>query len=253
MRFFAFVTLLVLMACGSPTSPDKASHPKLVPTRLDVVSGDHQTARVTDTLRGLDIQVLSTNGSLSISRGSSVNLDVAAGIPVAGQFVTFATTPDCGEPYTIAGQTDSTGHIKNAWTLGIVAKSCVMEVRAVDQVTGEPLVKSTVTATVTPDSISTYTRNYKNQLNVLTLGDTFDIRNVLQVVEFKDQYGNVIPATDYHFAWTLTPDSVTTSPDTFEQSGNLVTPTATGSYFVWVNIRGDHYQISLMVVAPDTP
>src|SRR6185436_19703642 len=114
------LALAVAYACQSDTTA-----PDIVPASLDIVSGQEQTGRVNEELpEPLVVRVVN-----------------AAGQPLPGQIINFRVVKGGGSVFAGAASTNAEGQAKERWTLGkSVADSQVVEARAVDPNTGQPLV-----------------------------------------------------------------------------------------------------------------
>lgn len=99
--------------------------------------------------------------------------------------VSFVVVSGGGTTYITGGRTNDLGQVKNYWTLGPRAGEQVMEVRAVDQASGQKLV-TYVKGTATPGPIQEYNASPTNvQLNA---GDAWDMREF--VIWGWDKYFN---------------------------------------------------------------
>ena len=132
---------VALTACGSGgTEPRTPAGP----LRMSIVGGDEQSDTIQALLQ-MPIRVRAMRG------------DSATGLtPAAGQLVNFVVVePDCGRPFAGSATTDAQGFAIERWELGPKTATCHMEVRSVDQTTGEPVVYATAAATVKPGAVDT--------------------------------------------------------------------------------------------------
>lgn len=169
----ALVLAPALAACnGGGTEPKEPTGP----LRVSVVAGDQQA----DTIQAL----LATPIRVQAVRGDSAS----AGRPAVGQLVNFVVVePDCGRPFAGSATTDAQGYATERWELGTKAGTCHMEVRAVDQATGQPMVYATATATVQPGAVDTLTTWPRM---IYFLGSSTNAHGL--VVHAADRSGNVI-------------------------------------------------------------
>lgn len=142
-RDIGLFLLLAVSACGGS---DRGTEPKPSgPIRLSVVAGDAQS----DTIQAL----LTTPIRIQAVR---VNPTSLATTPAANQLVSFVVVePNCGRAFAGSAITDASGNATDRWELGTKSGACHMEVRAVDQVTGQPVVFATATATINPGAVDT--------------------------------------------------------------------------------------------------
>lgn len=130
LRPLATISLLASLAFAckdSGTAPVKAGPPAVV----RIVSGDAQPGKVGEELpQPLVVKVMDANDN-----------------PVSGQVINFRVTAGGGTVFGGASSTNSQGIAQERWTLGTVAGAPqALEVRAVDNSTGAPLVFGTFTA-----------------------------------------------------------------------------------------------------------
>ncbi len=108
-------------ACGGHdvTAPD------IVPVALDIVSGQEQSGQVGQELpQPLVVRVVN-----------------AAGDPIPGRLVNFRVVKGDGSVFAGASLTNEDGKAQERWTLGkSIADSQVVEARAVDPTSGDPIV-----------------------------------------------------------------------------------------------------------------
>ena len=222
---------LLLMACGSnPTEPPPLPESTLA---LAVVAGDAQAQTV-----GTE---LSTPIVVKVTK--VVNAPTAAVVeePVPGQIVNWVVVSGGGHVFAGSGITDSLGQVKERWTLGTTAGTQVLEARAVDATTGEPIVFDRVDATALPGPVVDIVMG---KLDTLQVGDTLRLRD--HIVVARDQYGNT--ATDYPLGYTLWRGNEPGDP--VEVVGDLIplTEPFVGTVILWsagVRTGGDQ---SLVVV-----
>lgn len=145
----------------------------LTPASMDIVSGQEQSGRVAEEL-GNPIVVRVLN---------------AAGDPVPGQVVNFRVVKGEGSVFAGAALTDADGMAQERWTLGkSVADSQVVEARAVNSSTGEPLVFARFIATALPGApvlVEPIAGNSQGAIVGAKLTDSL-------LVRVKDGYGNVV-------------------------------------------------------------
>lgn len=148
---FAALALLALAACGgdSPTVREEPTPEPIDYSRvsLNIVGGDAQTDTV---MRELD-------------QALAVEVRTPDGRPVPNVGVSFVVTDTeyrCGRPFAGSAVTNATGRAMERWTLGHVAGTCTMEVRAVNPETGQAIVYKTFTATAVPDTFVTMVEGF---------------------------------------------------------------------------------------------
>lgn len=142
-RRLSAVLLALTIACGGE-GPTEARPP--TPT-LAIVSGDSQTVAVTDTLP-FDAEV-------QVMRG---------GEPVPDQLVDWRVLEDdAGEPFVSTTRTDSQGVSKNRVVAGTRAHThpeidgqAHIEVRWIEQSTGESIVEETIAYRVLPGAVDSW-------------------------------------------------------------------------------------------------
>ena len=122
-RSIAALAVLLAASCKDSTPP-RVEGPG-VPARMDIVSGHLQEGTVGRELANpIVVKVLNAQGR-----------------PVANRVVNFVVTRGGGSVFAGAAQTNADGIAQERWTLGTsTADSQKVEVRAVDQSTGAPLV-----------------------------------------------------------------------------------------------------------------
>lgn len=193
-----FALLLVTWtACsdGDSTAPDSPSPVASV----EVVSGNNQSDTVGQSL----------DEPLVV-----VALD-AEGTPVSGQVLNFVVKAGGGSVFAGATSTNAEGRAQEIWTLGTnAADSQVVEVRAVDNTTGEPKVYARFEAVAKhdrPNRLSAVSGQDQIGAMLTALLDSL-------VVEVVDQYGN--PTVGDSIVWSTTPEGGAVSPSTAAVSGN---------------------------------
>ncbi|HEX3160833.1 MAG TPA: hypothetical protein VHQ45_20095 [Gemmatimonadaceae bacterium] len=110
-----------------------------------------------------------------------------AGEPAAGQIISFVVIePECGQPFAGAATTNAGGVAREYWELGSTVGTCHMEVRVVDQETGEPLVAGTFTAAVQPGVADTV--RLRGISVRIPAGDSVSLASL--VARAVDRFGN---------------------------------------------------------------
>jgi hypothetical protein len=117
----------------------------------------------------------------------------------AGQLVNFVVVSGGGRVFAGSAVTNDTGVAREVWQLGTTAGDQVLEVRAVEQTTGEPLVFATVTATATPGPVVQY--RWSPHGVGLEGGALWDSSGLL--IWGEDFYGNFIPPKDVPQGYAL--------------------------------------------------
>ena len=124
-------------ACQEQGPLDTTSALAVDAVRYEMVAGDAQSARPgTELAEPLVVRV--TDGT---------------GIPRVGQIVNWVVTEGGGHVFAGRALTDSLGYAREWWTLGPEPGRNVLEARAVDSSTGEPLVFGRFAATAS-DSVA---------------------------------------------------------------------------------------------------
>jgi hypothetical protein len=180
---------VLVVACDSPTGTDRPG----APARLDVVSGDLQTAEVgTELAQPLVVRVVDANGT-----------------PLAGQIVNFRVVSGGGSVFAGAAQTNADGMAQERWTLGNVARDTQrVEARAVDPVTGQALVFATFRAVGragAPAGISPVGSAARTGSAGAALGEALQAR-------VTDRFGNPVPAAAV--VWTVRSGGGSVTPGT---------------------------------------
>lgn len=204
MRSHWLLSVVVLSACsGGESSAPKP--PKLVPAALLVVSGDQQQDTVMATLSQPVAVVVTANGpSGAITMSSPGSPQATTGVPVPNQIINFRVVdPDCGQPFAGTAITDAQGQAKERWELGTRAKLCHMEARAVDQVTGAPLVFDTATATAVAGKarVMVWADPYSVGGPKFTMapGDSLDLHT--KIVALRDSHDNPVSLASVTPRW----------------------------------------------------
>lgn len=190
----ALALSLALGACSSD-GDDRPVDPSQV--RLQIVSGDRQTAQVagsgasqsvatvaaslqqgpiTEDLlfpERLVVRAVGTGASTSSApMGPSLNAG-ASGVP--GVSVTWSTRPEgCGKPVEVSKVTDDNGEAVNRWIRGTKAGECFMDVCRV-LASGEVVCDATYTATQLPGPVVDVVWSGEGFPVSVSAGDTIDV------------------------------------------------------------------------------
>jgi hypothetical protein len=162
----AALVVMIAGACGSSTEPGGGPAASIV-----VVSGGGQQAEVGTELPSAVV----------------VKARDASDRPIPGQLINFVVVGGGGSVFAGSAETNAQGEARERWTLGTVAGEQVLEARAVDQSSGNPLVFGRIRATAVPGPIKFLSID---QLIRLFVNQPLDLRTVTHAV---DQYGNEIP------------------------------------------------------------
>lgn len=178
------------VACDSPTHSDDGAP---VAARLDVMSGDLQTAEVgTELPQPLVVKVTDAKGK-----------------PVPGQIVNFRVVSGGGSVYAGTAQTNADGLAQERWTLGTAARDTQrVEARAVDPATGQGLLFGTFQAVGragAPAGISPVGSAARTGSAGSALGEALQAR-------VSDRYGNAVPAAAV--VWTVRSGGGSVTPGT---------------------------------------
>jgi hypothetical protein len=167
---------------------------------LDVLSGNGQSAPV----------------GTELPQALVVKVTDAKGHPVKGQVVNFVVTAGGGHVFAGSSATNDDGVAQERWTVGTAAGAPqTLEVRAVDNATGQALVFATFTATTVagPPTQATAVGGDTSVVGVpgSVVEDSF-------AVQVRDQYGNPTPGVQV--AWSVTAGGGSiTSPSTTDAAG----------------------------------
>jgi hypothetical protein len=205
------VLLLLACGCGSSNEPDPRAA-----ASLTVISGDAQQAEVgTDLPEPVVVKVSDANG-----------------VPVPNQLINFVVVSGGGRVFAGAAQTNAAGEARERWTLGTVAGEQMIEVRAVDQSTGEPIVFARITAKAEPGPpVSLELSESEHQLFI---GDRLDLAPLATV---QDQYGNAV--TGLAFTVTAAPPfetQGTTVASSVEHEGQVTIESGVASGILTVKV-----------------
>lgn len=185
------VAILWCWGCGAATGPTATG----VPAALEVVSGDSQSDTVGHELPApLVVRVVDADSN-----------------PVSGQIVNFRVISGGGSVFAGVALTDSAGEARERWTLGTVAADTqIVEARAIDPATGDPLVFGRFTAVGVadvPDSMLAVGDTLREGSAGVLVADSLRVR-------LLDRYGNGVPNDTIR--WSITgggaiPDSSITN------------------------------------------
>jgi len=195
-----------LLGAGCDGSPS-ASRTGLA-ARLDIVSGDAQTATAgAELAQPLVVKVVDGKGK-----------------PVRGQIVNFRVLSGGGSVYAGSAVTNQDGEARERWTLGnVAADSQRVEARAVDASTGVAQVFGTFRATALPDAPAA--------VAVASLPATGVVGAALDslAVVVKDRFGNPVPGVQVSWAVTAGGGSVSPATATSDAAGTARTRWTMGS------------------------
>lgn len=173
LRFVMLVQVGALLAgCGSNGPSDLRDPPDEpgVPATVSIIEGDEQIAQVATALpTAIRVRVLDAQ-----ARG------------VEGQIVNFVVVTGGGTVFAGAAQTNAAGEALERWTLGPTAGTQILEVRAIDQSTGDPIVFGRAEATATAGPMTQY--YFERPWVRVSADSTFDVR-----ARGVDAYGNAVP------------------------------------------------------------
>lgn len=216
MRAMIASCFVVLFACSGGTEPDAGP----LHLQLFKVGGDEQEGRVAELLPDpLEVTVTRRQAigdlRLSLAGTGPAPRTQITGTPLRGQRVDFVVPdPDCGRPLAPSAVTDPQGRAVVQWELGEVAKRCALEVRALDERTGETLATETFNATAVPGPVASVTwrldESELEHVRVTIGGASRDLSYL--VSSARDQFGNETPyAVTLSYASTDPPPVVTIS------------------------------------------
>lgn len=220
----AFVGL-VLVACSSGTEPAGPPDPPGggdepgVAALVAIVAGDDQRAPV----------------GTELPQAVVVRVTDARALAVESQIVSFVVVSGGGRVFAGTAQTNASGEARERWTLGTSAGEQILEARAVDQDTGEPIVFSRVTAIAEPGPAQTLALD--DDEAVVFLGEPVDLA---ARVTAADQHGN--PITD--------PALELDAPAPFVVAGTTVASPAEASGTITVRSGEAEAQLQMTALRP---
>lgn len=217
LRRLAVLALAVAVAaCGDdgPATIDPAD------ARVQIVSGDRQTARVPspapqgalvptavvgEALLPEPLVVRVVDGAGSISAAISIAGPSAAIVPAGTALHWRVVESGCGWPYGATTLTDDSAYSVNRVIIGTTARECSVEVGRVLR-DGEIVVDSVFRYTLLPGPASRW--SLEPLAVSVSPGDTIDIRQRLRWV--RDAHGNEVPlatldSAEIGWAWTPLP------------------------------------------------
>ena len=204
---------IAVVSCGDGTAP----LPPEIPAALDIISGDAQSGTAGAELAfPLVVRVLDETGA-----------------PIGGQVVNFLVTSGGGTVYAGASLTNDSGFAKERWTLGAhIADSQRVEARAIDPVTGEPLLFGEFAATAVagaPDTVRIIGGDGQYVALNGQSPDSFRVR-------VTDHLGNPVAGSQVSWAVSagggvLAADTVATDADG-EAASRLTAGSVTGTFNV---------------------
>jgi hypothetical protein len=159
----------VLLSC-SGTEPEPKSGP---PASLQVLAGGEQEGVVGEEL----------------PQAVVVRVTDAQGEAVSGLLVNFVVTKGGGSVFAGSAQTTAAGEARERWTLGPTAGEQILEARAVDQTTGDPIVFGQITATAVHGPVKGF--SLTNAVLKLFRGERLDLATL--VYDVYDEFGNAVP------------------------------------------------------------
>lgn len=177
MRSFLLIPV-VLLACGPGEEPDK----KILRYALSAVETP-TSAPVATTV----------NVAATVVADQLVGGELQAGVAAPGVLVNFHVVSGGGTVFAGSAITNSLGIAREVWTLGTGAGDQVIEVRAVDQDTGEPIVYATATTTATPGDATRWVLSWASgATNVFPANQSFDML-ASTLLWSTDAYDNQLP------------------------------------------------------------
>jgi hypothetical protein len=197
-RRLAFLALALACTAALPACSDSTGSRVGPAANLDVVSGNTQTAPA----------------GTELPQPVVVKVTDAKGHVVKGQVVNFVVTAGGGHVFAGSSATNEDGVAQERWTLGTAAGPQTLEVRAVDNATGQALVFATFNATAAPGA-PTRADAVADSSVVGVVGSVVEDSFAVQV---RDQYGNPTPGVQIAWAVTSGGGSITT-PSTTDAAG----------------------------------
>lgn len=242
------LSLILAAACGGSTDPKPAPLGEL---RLVVLpSTDAQAGAAGDELpKAVEVVVgrepATSRTIVALSSGPGDDTLITNLTPVPNAIVSFVVLDAaCGRPFAGSALTDATGHAKERWILGTVARECVMEARLVNQTTGAPVVVDRITATVTPGpatslSLAASAGTTQQTAIPVTAGQSLDLASWTPTV--KDGYGNLIASPSYENVFVPGLDPL---PATWTAGSVGVVPSTPGTYRAHLRVAGSTQAIN---------
>lgn len=183
-----------------------------MPANVSIMSGDNQTGVVGQQLANpLVVKVVDAQGN-----------------PVQGQAVSFKVTAGGGTVFAGTSNTNSDGIAQERWTLGTVAGSSqTLEARAVDNVTGQPIVFATFHATALAGPATKIATDSGNNATVVAGSGPLTV-----VARVTDQYDNSVSGASVTWSVTsgqATLSATTSASDSSGRAAITVTPTTPGT------------------------
>lgn len=176
MRLLASAVLaVVLTACGGPAEEEKPDAGPIDP------GGGARALALTATPDKTEAPILSevrVTAAVSVAGGLATDL--------SGQVVNFVVTKGGGKVFAGSAKTNTAGEAREVWTLGTTAGDQELEVRAVDQTTGDPIVYARVTTKALPGSAVSW--SISPQRVDVQAGEAWDYSAVR--IYGADAYGN---------------------------------------------------------------
>lgn len=173
MRASWMMVLVGVVACGGG-SDAVAPEPTGRAASLVVVEGEDQKAEV-----GKELPVAVV-----------VRVADAQARSVGSQLINFVVVSGGGTVFAGTAQSDGGGEARERWTLGPTAGVQVLEARAIDQSTGEPIVFARIEAEAQPGPAYEMTApEYYTQF----VGQPLDLGAAVTV---RDEFGNALPQPD---------------------------------------------------------
>lgn len=166
----AIAGLLFILACGGATEESPPPPPPPPAYAIGVIEAD--TVDTVATTTRVTVEVV----------------NAASATPAPGVLVNFVVVQGGGRVFAGVGLTDSIGRVRDLWTLGTVADTQVLEARAVDPVTGDPIVYARAVLRALPGPATTAVID-TTPIH-LFLGDSIDLTP--RRVQAADRYGNPI-------------------------------------------------------------
>ena len=178
---------LALIGCDGSIGPSEPA------ATVEVIAGAGQRAAV----------------GTELPQAVVVRLTDEEGRAVPRHPVSFVVVEGDGSVVAGSDRTDANGEAQARWTLGPFAGEQVVEARAMNQQTGEPIVISPLTATADPGPVVSLSA--QNPAFTMFLGDSVDAS---QAVTALDAFGNLVHEAEF----------LVSAPATFAVEGNIVTP-----------------------------
>ena len=189
------------------------------------------------------VQLVSGGGQIGVVHTTLpdpivARLHDAQGRVVRGQLVNFVVVQGGGHVFAGSAISNANGEVREVWTLGDVSGAQALEVRAVDQATGTPVVFARIEATAEAAPATAVWLSFTD--TVVFLGQAIDL--LPAVASANDVYGNDATYQTRTYSasagWTVRNDSLI-APTGGESRGTVTVHMGDGAATIKVSARFD--------------